>query len=68
MKEPSANNRSCFGAQEDDDYEYLNGYPRSDNYRPFGFINNTKPKLSINGEKMKRLVNKLFGPMENEHA
>ena len=51
------------------EYDYANGRTYSgDYYRPLGFTSNLKPKLSINGEKMQELVNKLFGVAENERA
>jgi hypothetical protein len=68
MEKSSIKNTPWEDDYESDEYEFLSGYPYSGNYRAFDFINNTKPKLSVDGEKMKILVNKLFGPVENEHA
>ena len=64
----SINDESWGSEYDPDDYEFLGGYPYSGNCKSFSFVNNTKPKLSVSGDKMKILVNKLFGPMENKHA
>lgn len=64
---PSINREPWYDNHESE-YEYLDKHIYPNNYRPFVSISDTKPKLSVNGEKIKILVNKLFGPMENEHA
>jgi ferredoxin len=54
---------------EFNEYDYINGRTYSSGcYNQKSFARNTKPKLSIDGEKMQKLVNKLFGISENEHA
>jgi hypothetical protein len=51
------------------EYDYANGRTYAGScHNQIGFARNTKPKLSINGEKMQELVNKLFWADENEHT
>jgi hypothetical protein len=58
-----------YGVGEFREYDYMNGRTYSGGYYERGnSVNDLRPKLSINGEKMQELVNKLFGVTENEHA
>lgn len=51
-------------------YEYENGGAYLNDYyiSELDSINDTKPKLAINGEKMQKLANKLFGFVKHEHS
>jgi len=54
---------------EFDQYDYTNGRTYYSNYyqQEYGFVSNSKPKLEVSGEKMQKLVNKLFELTENEY-
>ena len=63
------NDEDMYGGNEFSEYDYMNGRTYAGGYYNQGnSVNNLKPKLSISGEKMQELVNKLFRTAENEHT
>ena len=74
IRQSTMNDDNMFGIRNFSEYDYINGRTYSKRAYPNNchsqenFIRNSKPKLSINGENMERLVNKLFGIMKDEHT